>query len=158
MKPAVTLRTIAALLLLPIFVGCSLIDQPEPPGSEQSSTPIGPTGGDGLDGSWKLIGPGPAGPTGVTDPSSTPVTLEIIAAKASGSSGVNRYMSTITSSPEGAFVLGPIGSTMMAGPPAAMEAEQAYLAALEAVTGYRVTGDELALYAQDAEILRYARQ
>lgn len=153
MKPVNTLRIISAVILLPILlpilVGCSVID-----GSGGS----GPTGGDSLDGSWSFVGAGTAGPGGLTDPSSAPVTLEIAAASASGSAGVNRYMSTITATAEGALDFGPIGSTMMAGPPAAMKAEQAYLAALETVTGYRVTDDELALYSQDAEILRYLRQ
>ena len=149
MKPVNTLRIISALLLFPILVGCSVIG-----GSGAS----GPTGGDGLDGSWSFIGAGAAGPTGLTDPSSAPVTLEIAAASASGSAGVNRYMSTITANAEGALAFGPIGSTMMAGPPAAMDAEQAYLAALETVTGYRVTGNELFLYSQDNEILWYLRQ
>ncbi|MFZ4485915.1 MAG: META domain-containing protein [Candidatus Nanopelagicales bacterium] len=149
MKPVNTLRIISAVILLPILVGCSVID-----GSGGS----GPTGGDGLDGSWSLVGAGTAGTDGLTDPSSAPVTLEIAATSASGSAGVNRYMSTITATAEGALAFGPIGSTMMAGPPTAMKAEQAYLATLEIVTGYRVTGTELALYSQDAEILRYLRQ
>ena len=46
---------------------------------------------------------------------------------------------------------------MMAGPDDAMQAEQAYLAALATVTGYTVSGDELELYTDEQEILTYSK-
>jgi len=38
-----------------------------------------------------------------------------------------------------------------------MQAEQAYLASLETVTGYTVAGDVLELFAGEQEILTYAK-
>ena len=62
----------------------------------------------------------------------------------SGSGGVNRLMGGYTLAGE-ALTLSNAASTMMAGPPEAMAQEQAILAALPLVRGFRVTGNGLTL-------------
>jgi putative lipoprotein len=61
-----------------------------------------------------------------------------------GSGGVNRLMGDYTLTGE-ALTLSNAASTMMAGPPEAMAQEQAILAALPLVRGFRVTGNSLTL-------------
>ena len=68
-------------------------------------------------------------------------------------SGVNRYAGEFTSSPEGAMDFGPLAVTAIAGPDDAMQAEQAYFAALDTVTGDSVTDAGLTLFAGEQEIL-----
>jgi heat shock protein HslJ len=85
------------------------------------------------------------------------ITITFTDTDVSGMSGVNRYAGTFTSSPEGAMDFGPLASTEMAGPDDAMQAEQAYLAALETVTGYSVSDSSLGLFAGEQEILSYTK-
>ncbi len=86
------------------------------------------------------------------------MTIEFIEPNVSGFSGVNRYMGSYTSTPEGALTFDPLASTMMAGPQDAMDAEQAYLGALGTVTGYSVTASGLDLFAGSTLILTYTKQ
>ncbi|MDI1289071.1 MAG: META domain-containing protein, partial [bacterium] len=76
---------------------------------------------------------------------------------ASGFGGVNQYNTTFTSGPDGDLDFGEIASTKMAGSDEAMQAEQAYLASLDTVTGYTVAGDVLELFAGEQEVLTYAK-
>lgn len=62
-----------------------------------------------------------------------------------GSGGVNRLMGGYTAGAPGALSFSQVATTLMAGPPAAMAQEQAIVAALGAVTGYRIGGDRLTL-------------
>ena len=72
-----------------------------------------------------------------------------------GSSGCNRYNAPYTVDGD-TLELGAVASTKMACPPPADAVEQAYLAALETVTGWRIDGEELVLVDGDgAELLRY---
>jgi heat shock protein HslJ len=73
------------------------------------------------------------------------VTLGFQEGRAGGKAPVNRYFGMCASGPDGGVELGPFGMTMMAGPPAAMAAETAYLRLLEAVRGFRLAEDRLAL-------------
>jgi heat shock protein HslJ len=71
-----------------------------------------------------------------------------------GLGGVNRFRGSywqvadpVASHQAGILAFGPLVATMMAGPPPAMAAERAFLAALDRVRGYRLTGPELVLLA-----------
>ncbi len=79
------------------------------------------------------------------DWSSMRVTLGFQQERAGGQAPVNRYFGTCRAEPDGTLVLGPFGMTMMAGRPAQMAAEQAYLRLLEQVSGFRVTDGRLEL-------------
>lgn len=61
-----------------------------------------------------------------------------------GSGGVNRLMGDYTLTGD-VLTLSNAASTMMAGPPDAMAQEQAILAALPLVRGFRITGNSLTL-------------
>ncbi len=73
------------------------------------------------------------------------VTLGFQQERAGGRAPVNRYFGTCHAQPDGTLALGPFGMTMMAGPPAAMAAEQAYLALLGQVAGLRRPAQRLEL-------------
>jgi heat shock protein HslJ len=112
-------------------------------------------------------GPGPALPWGTQwdlaraadvsiDWSQVHATLGLQDGRAGGKAPVNRYFGTLEELPDGALRLGPFGMTMMAGPPHAMAAEQAYLRLLEQVRGFRLAGAELVLVdGEGAELLGY---
>lgn len=136
----------AVLLAVPVLAACG--------GSSSGgeSTSGGPVGGPGLVANWTL--------SGASDAAILPslgITLEFTDTDASGFGGVNRYMTTFTSGPEGDLDFGEIATTMMAGPEDAMAAEQAYIAALGTVTGYTVAGDELDLFVDETQILTFAK-
>ncbi len=64
--------------------------------------------------------------------------------KVSGNGGVNQYSGTYEV--DGSKLrIGPLASTKMAGEPAVMEQEAAYLANLEAAGAYKVNGDTLTI-------------
>ena len=75
-----------------------------------------------------------------------------------GNGSVNRFNGGI-SVRDGALEVTPLASTMMAGPPDAMEREQHYLAALQAAASLAVSGDdELTITLRDREHpLRFKR-
>jgi heat shock protein HslJ len=77
------------------------------------------------------------------------VTLGFQEERAGGRAPVNRYFGMCRELPDGGLEIGPLGMTLMAGPPAAMAAETAYMAVLERVRGFRVGVGELLLL--DAE-------
>lgn len=75
-----------------------------------------------------------------------PITLTFESAeRAAGSTGCNRYFAGVQTSERGGLRFGQAGSTRMACPPAVMEQEQRFLAALEAVRSYRIDGTALVL-------------
>ena len=88
------------------------------------------------------------------------VTAVFAAGELSGSGGVNRYTTTYEATADGAITIAMPAATLMAGPPAAMEQEQAYFGALERATGFSVTADSLTLTDDEGTVLvRYdARQ
>ena len=98
--------------------------------------------GPALDGSnWQLTG---WADTGV-DPLPFGITATFTAEQMAGQSGVNRYSGSYRLSPGDRLTLGPVAGTRMAGPPEAMEAEQAFFRLLEQVQTYRRAADELTL-------------
>ncbi len=77
--------------------------------------------------------------------------------RVSGSSGVNTYSAAYRSSGS-SLTISQAVSTMMAGPPEAMQVEQDYLAALSRSSTYTASGDTLTIYDSDGkEILSYNR-
>jgi heat shock protein HslJ len=87
------------------------------------------------------------------------VTAIFAAGKLSGSGGVNRYTATYEASADGAMTVSTPAATMMAGPPAAMQQEQSYFAALEKVGKFSVSADALTLMDdQGSVLLRYQAQ
>jgi heat shock protein HslJ len=143
-----TIVLVAAALLVPALAACG--------GSSsvlQGPAASGPRGGTGfVDIQWQLR----TAAIDSVDLSGFGITIAFTDSDVSGSSGVNRYAGTFTSSPEGAMDVGPLASTEMAGPDDAMRAEQAYLALLDTVTGYTVTDSELDLYVDEQEVLTYS--
>lgn len=76
-----------------------------------------------------------------------PITLTFEnAERAVGSTGCNRYFAAVRMSERARLRFGQPGSTRMACPPAVMEQEQRFLAAIEAVRGYRLDGTTLVLF------------
>lgn len=73
-----------------------------------------------------------------------------------GVGGVNRFRTQLEAA-DGRLSFGQTAATKMAGPPAAMELEAAFLGRLGAVSGYDLEGDTLLLLAGDAEALRFTR-
>jgi heat shock protein HslJ len=71
-----------------------------------------------------------------------------------GTTGCNRYRGTYTIE-GGRLTIETGATTLKACPPPADEVEQAYLAALGRVSGWRVEGDELVLLADGAPVLRF---
>ncbi|HEX6888938.1 MAG TPA: META domain-containing protein [Candidatus Nanopelagicales bacterium] len=90
------------------------------------------------------------------DWSAVHVTLGLQEQRAGGKAPVNRYFGACRELPDGQLELGPFGMTMMAGPPHAMAAEQAYVALLERVRTFSSNADELVLADADgAELLAF---
>ncbi|MGB7979455.1 MAG: META domain-containing protein [Candidatus Nanopelagicales bacterium] len=90
------------------------------------------------------------------DATAVHVTLGFQADRAGGKGPVNRYFGTCALAADGTLALGPFGMTMMAGPPAAMEAERAYLGLLEKVAGFRLADGRLELLdARGASVLTF---
>jgi heat shock protein HslJ len=95
-----------------------------------------------LDGtSWKLIAWAgeEGGPKGLT------ITAKFANGVISGNSGVNTYSGPYESTTDGAFSVGELQSTMMAGSQEAMDAEAKYLRHLKEATSYVVTETQVAL-------------
>jgi heat shock protein HslJ len=96
---------------------------------------------------------------GATTKAPAGVTIDALfeGGKVGGSSGVNTYSGSYELSGSSLSV-GKLASTMMAGPQDLMEAEQAYLAALQKTSSYSSTGESLTLLDQGGkEILQYTK-
>jgi heat shock protein HslJ len=158
MKNSRFVVAVAAALLIPTLAACSsdsASTTSTPAASEApavGTAPL-PTGGAELaDTTWKLSGT--AYDTAITEANG--ITLDFAAADASGNAGVNTYNASYTSSADGALTFGPIATTKMAGEQAAMDAEAAYLEALQSVTAYSVNSQGLLdLFAGPDQILTF---
>jgi len=93
------------------------------------------------------------GQAALSDAEAADVTAVFAAGELSGSGGVNRYTATYETTADGAITISAAAATLMAGPPAAMEQEQAYFAALEQVAGFSATADSLTLTDEQGEVL-----
>ncbi|MCY7353484.1 MAG: META domain-containing protein [Lysobacter sp.] len=76
----------------------------------------------------------------------TGITAKFSNDRISGSSGVNSYDGPCKAAADGAFSVGPLQSTEMAGPEPAMRAEGAYMTLLGQASSYTMTGGKLTLY------------
>jgi len=108
----------------------------------------------GIDGSWVLtslvVGGGGVDLAGVT------VTLDATDDHISGRGGVNRYMGAVPTG-GGTITFGPLATTLMAGPPAAMEVERTYLQALQGTFSVERTTTDLVLRRDDTMLGYQAR-
>jgi heat shock protein HslJ len=73
------------------------------------------------------------------------VRLDLQDDRVAGRAPVNRYFGSCREPEPGRLEIGPVGMTLMAGPPAAMAAEHVFLRRLEAVRGYRADDEQLLL-------------
>jgi heat shock protein HslJ len=124
-------RRIAALFAVVVLVvsGCSFSDLTDDPTPRLNGT------------AWSL--------TGWAEPRVDPVPFRITVLfrddRVSGRSGVNTFAGPYSAGPDTAFVAGPLGTTEMAGPPEAMQAEQAFRRLLGEARTYRREGGVLVL-------------
>ena len=81
------------------------------------------------------------------------VTAVFAAGELSGSGGVNRYTSSYETAADGTITISTPAATLMAGPPQAMEQEQAYFTALEKATGFSVDAESLTLTDDQGAVL-----
>jgi heat shock protein HslJ len=103
----------------------------------------GCSSGTALDGtSWKLTG----WSVSSLNPADFTITAKFADGKISGNSGVNSYSGTYKAGTGASFGVGPLVSTLMAGPEPAMKAETTYLQLLDAAESYKVSGSTLTLY------------
>lgn len=80
--------------------------------------------------------------------------LDATRLQASGTSGLNRFAGAYELNGN-SLKFGPLMGTRRAGPPAAMAAEDAFLAALRQVNGWTITRNQLALTAQGKTLLLF---
>jgi heat shock protein HslJ len=116
------------------------------PESESESVPAA------LVGEWTLVEvAGATLPEGIRAP-----TLTVMAdGTVGGNSGVNRFTGRLADRDDALF--GPMASTRMAGPPAAMELENRVLNAMTAATSFEVEGDRLILSGPGGPLLTFGR-
>jgi len=101
---------------------------------------------DPLDGTkWKLVG----WTLSSLDPKDVTITADFSGGRISGNSGVNSYGGSYEAKEGGAFSVGAISMTEMAGPKPAMRAESSYLKLLSEAKSYKIKGDTLTLYDKD---------
>lgn len=93
---------------------------------------------------WKLV----AWTLSSLYPGDFTLTAAFSGGKITGHSAVNSYGGPYKAGPDGAFSVGPLESTLMAGPQDAMRAERAYLTLLAQARSYKLAGDTLTLYDQ----------
>jgi heat shock protein HslJ len=121
-------RTLAAVLLIAVcavtVTGCSLVPSP-------------------LNGTqWRLAN----WSISSMDPASATITAKFADGQISGNSGVNSYSGPYKLGSGGAFSVGPLASTMMAGPEPAMRAESAYMTLLGQAASYKMADGKLTLF------------
>lgn len=122
--------------------------------SDAGTPPDSPTGGADLASSaWRLTD---LGPSADPSPVAGEITLAFAESDISGFGGVNRFFGPYTATADGKLDIGPLGSTLMAGEPAAMQTETDFLQTLQAVTGYAVAGGELTMFRESKPVLRFA--
>lgn len=128
----------AALLLVAVVVATGCGGSGDGDGGDGGAT----TSAAALEGtSWRLTG----WSVSSKDPNDFTITAQFADGRIGGTSAVNQYGGPYTADDDGAFSVGELVSTMMAGPEADMDAEQAYLELLAQVEEFALDGDELTL-------------
>ncbi len=141
MKKLVALAAIAAIGAVAIG-GCGKSDASDSAGNANPET---------MQGSWVLeSGKGPHGPVDPVEGSPVEFVVDD-QGQASGTAGCNGFGGPIKVE-EGRLEIGPLASTLMACDEALMQAESAYLAALEDVSSGEVSGDKMTLTGTDTEL------
>ena len=79
------------------------------------------------------------------DPADFTITAQFADGRIGGTSAVNSYRGPYEADADGAFSVGELVSTMMAGPEPDMQAETTYLELLKAATSYKVEDGTLTL-------------
>lgn len=74
------------------------------------------------------------------------ITAAFAGGQVSGRSGVNAYSGPVTLGADGAFAVGRLRTTLIAGTEPAMRAESAYLTLLGQARSWRIAGGKLTLY------------
>jgi heat shock protein HslJ len=98
---------------------------------------------------WHLV-------RGVAIPDGTTISARFVGGTVSGHAGINRYRADYRLDAD-VLELGPAATTLMAGDPAAMQAEHDFLQLLGSVDGYRLEDDSLVLMDRGrADILWFA--
>ena len=90
---------------------------------------------------WKLTG----WSISSQDPNDFTITAQFTDGRIGGTSAVNTYGGPYTTGDDGAFSVGDLVSTMMAGPEPDMRAETGYMTLLAAARQYEVDGETLTL-------------
>lgn len=150
-----------AAFALTLLAGCARAGEVAPTSGGGSEAPgdtpvtsdmVTPVGGDlRLGEPWYLLG---ASVSSVQMPEGVTLTFE--QATVGGQAPVNSWSADYTATATGGLELGPIASTLMAGPDEAMRAEEAYLALLESVDGYTaVEAGELYLFDGQMQVLTF---
>jgi heat shock protein HslJ len=127
---------------------------PAPAGDQAASSDmVRPVGGDLRIGqTWYLVG---SSLSSLVIPEGVTIVFE--ADTVGGAAPVNSWSAGYTAQDDGGLEIGPIASTLMAGPDAAMQAEQAYFELLDAVDGYTtVEAGELYLFQGQGNVLVYS--
>jgi heat shock protein HslJ len=119
-------NALIALVLAAVAAGCG--------GSGGSSPSLEGT-------SWKLTG----WSISSQDPNDFTITAQFADGRIGGTSAVNSYGGPYTTGDDGAFSVGELVSTMMAGPEPDMQAETNYMTLLAAAKRYEVDGETLTL-------------
>lgn len=139
------LRRFSLGLLVLLLAACgSPSADPSPSASASAPVPAALLPGS----EWILVGPASI---------KGKVTISFAADQLSGQAPVNRYFGPFTATDDGQMTLGPVASTMMAGDPDLMKAEQEYLGLLNRVDGFDSDGEQLSLRAGHEVLLRYAQ-
>ena len=126
--------SLAAATLVAFGAGCGS-------GGEGDDTPS-------LEGtSWRLTG----WSDGSQDPADFTITAEFADRRIGGTSAVNNYGGSYEAGSDGAFSVGEMASTMMAGPEPDMRAETTYLELLAGATAYKVNDGSLTLSDADGK-------
>lgn len=97
-----------------------------------------------LEGSWQLESFGGVSDLEPADPAVT-TDMTLLAGKASGNGGVNSYGGSYETPGDNALTFGPMASTKMAGPDAAMAQEAKFFSALEKTEHFEFDGEKLVL-------------
>jgi heat shock protein HslJ len=130
------MRSVAVLAVLTlILAGCSGVS------ARPESALAGTT--------WKLTGWSQAG----VSPADFTITANFADGRVTGKAAVNNYFAGYTEGPDNKLTMSEAGSTMMAGPPAAMDAERTYLTLLGRVRSFSVAGQALTLADSAGEML-----
>ena len=99
-------------------------------------------------GDWRLVSIGGEAPADGLEP---PTLLVQADGKVAGFAGVNRYMGSLGGPEDKLF--GPMPTTMMAGPPAAMALESRFTQAMGAATDFRLEGGTLVLVSNEGDLV-----